>query len=109
MSAQHTPGQWRVRPDAGDWIATYDARGSSAYEAVLADDEVVALVVARNSDPWSEPPDTAHNARLIAAAPDLLEACVEARVRMVGVTGMERHVALLDAAIAKATGQKGGS
>lgn len=72
--SKHTQGTWRVRPDAGAWSATYDARGSSAYEAVLADDEVVALVVARNDDPWSEPPDTKHNARLIAAAPDLLEA-----------------------------------
>jgi hypothetical protein len=106
--SKHTQGTWRVRPDAGAWSATYDARGSSAYEAVLADDEVVALVVARNNDPWSEPPDTTHNARLIAAAPDLLEALELARDH-IDMTALEvshrKDAERIRAAIAKARGE----
>lgn len=41
---------------------------------------------------------------MFASAPELLAACIEARVRMLGVAGMERHVAMLDDAIAKAEG-----
>jgi hypothetical protein len=71
---KHTQGPWRVRPDAGPWRAVCEENGTSAYEAVLADDEVVALVVARSPDPWGDAPPTEHNARLVAAAPELLAA-----------------------------------
>lgn len=102
---KHTQGTWRVRPDAGAWSATYDARGSSAYEAVLADDEVVALVVARNDDPWSEPPDTTHNARLIAAAPDMLAALNFLNDCCAPMTGQQEECwKLVRSAIAKANG-----
>ena len=72
-SSKHTPGPWRVRPEAANWRAVCDALGCSAYEAVLSDDTAVALVVAHGSRPGNVPP-TNHNARLIAAAPELLEA-----------------------------------
>lgn len=49
------------------------------------------------------PPDVA-DAHLIASAPDLLEACREARVWLLGWASAERQLAVLDAAIAKATG-----
>lgn len=95
MSAQHTPGPWKALAiDSAGWVDIVREGTDDAWPLPFA--------ACKHFDQEA-------NARLIAAAPDLLEACVEARVRMVGVTGMERHVALLDAAISKATGQKSGS
>ena len=74
MSAKHTPGPWRVRPNAANWRAVCDAIGCSASEAVLSEDTAVALVVASGPHPFGKVPPTKFNARLIAAAPDLLVA-----------------------------------
>lgn len=44
------------------------------------------------------------NARLVAAAPELLDACIDARRWLAGWASAEPYISLLDAAIAKATG-----
>ncbi len=74
--SKHTPGTWRTS-DCGEWSASYDGLGSSCYQGVKDEfGNVVALAVAHNSELFSEP-DTEANARLIAAAPDLLAVCQE--------------------------------
>lgn len=74
MSA-HTKEAWCVCGDAGDWSASHDGIGSSEYWAIKEGDEVVALVVSHTSNLFQPPPDTSPRAHLIAAAPDLLNAC----------------------------------
>lgn len=65
MSAAHTPGPWKLEISDGPWV-------SDAY--VMADKwGVVARLGLSYSLPHWDGPQRA-NARLIAAAPDLLEA-----------------------------------
>lgn len=59
MTTNHTPGPWAIRDDDEDWVVSIV--GSSQ------------IVLARVRTATVEPGDG--NARLIAAAPDLLEAC----------------------------------
>ena len=85
MSA-HTPGPWVI-----EW-----ADGSYQIEAASTDEpgtiHLVAGLVSLN--------DT----RLIAAAPELLEALKDCR-RALEVSGYTGELAVVDAAIAKATGR----
>lgn len=80
---KHTPGPWNP-------IAAFNAR----HFFVRAENEVVAQVY-----------DKAANARLIAAAPDLLDALrtIEAAFAFGGLTA--DHVEAISAAIAKAEGR----
>ena len=64
---QHTPGPWVVNPIQLNQIATPDARLEIARATVLRDQH-----------------ETIANARLIAAAPDLLEALVELSKSFIG-------------------------
>lgn len=57
--ADHTPGPWRFRPVRGDYRIFSMARGSIIHVAVAPGMAAITLA----------------NARLIAAAPDLLAAC----------------------------------
>lgn len=98
MSAgTHTPGPWRVGP-VDDTIVT-DAAGK----------EVAAIDGDYNSpDEW---PRMEANARLIAAAPDLLAALTEIRRLAADIPALERSVRFAEAnrkalaAIAKAGGR----
>lgn len=90
MKYRYTSGPWRVRPNG-------DIRAGGK------DANLVAMVV-QHQMPWQA------NARLIAAAPDLLEACIAVMNRSAGrlfdtdqKTGYPFDV-LLRAAIAKAEG-----
>lgn len=86
--AKHTPGPWRVGPV--DDTRVEDASGN---EVAQIDGDY------NQPDTW---PVMEANARLIAAAPDLLEAAMAAES-----TGLLEHggiAAMLRAAIAKATG-----
>jgi len=58
-------------------------------------------------DKTSEAEFEAH-ARLIAAAPELLEACKSAEMWLEGWASAEPYISKIRAAIDKATGQKGG-
>lgn len=92
---EHTPGPWTLdeHPQAGDWIVTA-ARSST-------DDRAIGRVVT-----WR--PEWRANARLVAAAPDLLAALRDIADDCGWVpeprTGLERQMAeRARAAIAKAT------
>jgi hypothetical protein len=94
MSTKHTPGPWEVRNE-----------GSSRW---------IDIVQANTGEPWPLPFaackhfDQEANARLIAAAPDLLEALVDL-VAFYPLDSADANVTSARAAIAKATGQKGGA
>ncbi len=65
MMAEHTPGPWSAQMDAGDWIGV---------EAVTGDGDLVRREICTCLTDDDDREDRA-NARLIAAAPDLLAAC----------------------------------
>jgi len=90
--AGHTPGPWFVDPD-----------DTLAIRAPDGDDE--PWHVAEVIEYCGEGDQTEANARLIAAAPDLLEALKELHKKTVIGTDAERHAALHQAwaAIYKAT------
>ena len=96
MSA-HTQGQWSIRDDDEDGVVSIV--GNSQI--------VIALVRTATVEPGDD------NARLIAAAPELLEACqrlVEWRSTLAQTAALSARGAILEdiddaiAAIAKATG-----
>jgi hypothetical protein len=112
MSAKHASGPWRTS-DSGEWTANHDGLGSSCYQGIKDElGNVVALAVAHDPNHFSDP-DTQANARLIAAAPCLLDALQEltqiASVLEATCLGDSRakknRMDRARAAIAKATGE----
>lgn len=108
MSAKHTPGPWRFytepQPNGCPIVGTKGLMVAMLAHSINHEDQREQAIA---------------NASLIASAPDLLEALKEAR-RWIGggdmSDGMAREiwtpayaatVDMVDAAIAKATGQKG--
>jgi hypothetical protein len=91
MSAKYTPGPW-VAPK----------RAAALGDVCTEDGHKVCMLWGMNSLPEGSP---RANARLIAAAPELLEACKEllAFIDFVGKT-QDESIPLARAAIAKATG-----
>ena len=102
MSAKHTPGPWKAhRIEKGPGLP---------YTPVAAK----TLLAKVYSEAFGDFEQSEANARLIAAAPDLLEAlralhsaCVKDGWPVYGAHPAAMNAAL--AAIAKATGQKGGA
>jgi hypothetical protein len=97
--SQHAPGPWRVQPYV------------DAIDILDANEEEVAYLADRAIAVDGMPPE---NARLIAAAPDLLAACEAAReLALVGtIEGRVTHEAfaeLLDAVVAAIARAKGGT
>ena len=96
MTAQHTPGPWELRPD--------DMGGLSSLVFPAKQPHPVAGVTGYYSGNW----ERLANARLIAAAPELLEAlqrlsarCTRLRLPEQAETDAEKTAR---AVIAKATG-----
>jgi len=87
MSTKHTPGPWQVEARRGEtWVCRAD---SAVLARVAAAKEIRA------------------NARLIAAAPELLEALKAVRIELReggSYRKADRCHAIVEAAIAKATG-----
>ena len=96
-TAKHTPGKWEVG-DQGDDLTIYPPDSHAGF---------IAKVSSRKSTE-----EAGANARLIAAAPDLLAACKAAmgpaRMDEWEHAGSVRHNALqeLSTAIAKASGEE---
>lgn len=89
MTRKHTPGPWRLEPS---WLET-----DNPY--VVADNGKIFPYVEFVADVALEA-----DARLIAAAPDLLAACEKAMIECCDLIGTEAGIAL-EAAIAKAKGE----
>lgn len=90
MDAKFTKGPWRVDPDKNGY-----------YDVIPESGNGMAVV-------GCEGIDNEANARLIAAAPELLEALVKARQELANLPSSYgyqfTHIADMDSAIAKATG-----
>lgn len=108
MISKHTSGPWR-KSDCGHWSASHDGIGSICYQGIKDElGNVVALAVAHDLKPFGDL-DTEANARLIAAAPELLEALqgMLASFCDIDCGEFDRKLAVKDAraAIVKATGE----
>jgi hypothetical protein len=86
MSTQHTPGPWKTNGDP--YVSTADGRRSIAF-----------------CDSHQQAHEDRANARLIAAAPDLLDALLRV-LRDVASDGLDGWEDQARAAIAKATGEQ---
>lgn len=98
-ATQHTPGPWRLR------VNRHTATSGEEWGWVSANtDQNISLPGVQIN--WQGPQGKA-NARLIAAAPDLLAALQQLHIKTVIGTDEERHAALAAAwrAIARATAQ----
>jgi hypothetical protein len=101
MTSKHTPGPWIWQ---NDWLGLYGKDGEdvlpySDYEGMAIPD-------------WYHTEEPKANARLIASAPDLLEALIvlHQRLEQLDASGdagrmVEDEVEIARAVIAKATGQ----
>ena len=99
MTAQHTPGPWSVKPEEVD-RAYIRVRGTH-----LGGRFKIANVLTPNyegSHP-READETRANARLIAAAPELLAVVIHARNVLPNEHWADDTRRMLDAAIARAT------
>jgi hypothetical protein len=94
VKAKHTPGPWRITEGHRDRIIR--AIDSDGDDTVIAEVHWWAMAGAAES---------IANARLIAAAPELLEACKFAFAAMNSEDGRKRAEQALIAAIAKAEGR----
>lgn len=91
MTVKHTPGPWGVYPDCPNTMVYCDDKAGSR----------VADCSSETTDLSKEEKEA--NAKLIAAAPELLEACIKARSAFLT---SEPEYDLLTEVIEKATGHK---
>lgn len=104
--SKHTPGPWFVRETGDHYSKRNDIYVIGNPDGSLGGDRKLALMI----DTWAEE-QTIHNARLIAAAPELLEACESAinnySAYLFDSTGKHEDdtLRLLKAAVIKATGE----
>jgi hypothetical protein len=99
VMGKHTRGPWHVRDFDGS-IGSIDAAGDMPVAQAM---QTRPIRIEPNQD------ERRANARLIAAAPDLLEACKVASALLKGLPrslGYDFDARQLDAAIAKATGEQ---
>lgn len=88
----HTPGPWQVVPPE-----------RAIHPWIVGDHECGSVADCEPPGPWMSFEEAAANARLCAAAPDLLAACKEARFRLFGTGPSAQPLSYqLDAAIARA-------
>lgn len=74
----HTPGPWRIDVNGSeDWSVDYD--GPSSTYMTICGDRPQPVCFAVEPSAYGNDEEIEANARLIAAAPDLLAALVEAR------------------------------
>jgi hypothetical protein len=100
MSAKHTPGPWHRRIGR-----VGNGTPASQHEQVCNSDGVAVVMLEHDGQP-----DGDANARLIAAAPDLLEACKDALSSFSAAHAHRRNgnceCDVIRAAIAKAEGSR---
>jgi hypothetical protein len=103
MNTQHTPAPWiHSRGKTDDWGCIRDADGRLVAKCALSIDDDTIIHRRNGTDP------TEANARLIAAAPELLYALQQADECLEDMNyGMDGYIrTLIGNAIAKATGKE---
>jgi len=99
MSA-HTPGPWTLDPRGGGVV-----RGSKVYQYARGAGQRQLALACLHDD--LGPEEREANARLIAAAPDLLEACEAVLKRLEGHSQLsDAEFDALESAVTKARGGK---
>ena len=93
---KHTPGPWELK----EWNSDYGATGD--FSIYPGTQKGCRMPIACVQQPFNGK-RTKANARLIAAAPDLLEALIDCR-RALEIANYTQELAIVDAAIAKAQG-----
>jgi hypothetical protein len=109
---KHTPGPWEFRTYTGGCtvVSSHEEPGTSVRDRLKG---VTIKIDAIIRDDQSNASDASPDARLICAAPDLLEACIRALPYLRDHIGMTRYegpgdriaLDLCEEAIAKATGE----
>ena len=97
-TATHTPGPWEARKGAGWYVARPRYGGATLAVGM----EAVTLVTSPSETQWNDDAESEANARLIAAAPDLLEALENLIEWEWKISGLIKNAR---AAIAKARGE----
>jgi hypothetical protein len=98
MSAQHTPGPWGVNGLAAGGRVNFTAPNGQAVP--------LAHIVQAGAKPLAACVENLADARLIAAAPDLLAALEKAQEYFDGYSTRDAVKRAIAAAIAKATGEE---
>lgn len=91
-NSKHTPGPWEWVKSKNDNWASYDLS-----PGILTKDTP-------DGSPWGDEIDRA-NAHLIAAAPELYEACREASIMLKHINVTGSLIDQIDSALAKARGE----
>lgn len=106
MSAfKGTPGPWEVAEENGDYFVQVASQPSACHPMFDRYRIIHGWVGGDGTDsPNPELGTPIANARLIAAAPELLEALIDCRRVLELLAGATRELAVVDAVIAKATG-----
>lgn len=97
---KHTPAPWVIAENSKTFIYALNEKGTNVFFANV-------------QDPHTSKEELEANARLMAAAPDLLEALIDCEKRLTNMVGMsdlcaneiQRSINLARAAIAKARGE----
>ena len=107
MAEKHTSGPWDAARAYGE-----DGRWHGSYSVAGGPDRMIVATVWGDDRPVADPRPAEANARLIAAAPDLLDACQEAirainshTTEPIPVGAYNRVARMLGDAIRKATGE----
>ncbi len=101
----HAPGKWSICPrfveEDGSVSPMHIANNDGHFVCAVEGNVVAEIAIKQPGKFWDKSPRKEANARLIAAAPELLEACQAARA----LTPDGTHTAkVLDEAIKAATG-----
>ena len=94
MSATHTPGPWRFEWDGRPTWSCVRHRVKGEWQVAVTDDLID-----------EHPEESEANARLIAAAPELLAALKEALYAVTEIDNAHKSLRQMRAAIAKAEGR----
>ena len=79
MGTKHTPGPWRIDVNGSEeWSVDYDGPSSTYMTICGARPQPVCFAVEPSA--YGNDEEVEANARLIAAAPDLLDACLWLKV-----------------------------